>query len=305
MKTKIIYPCLVMLSTLSIFSSCKKDASSSTSSKTTTSTSTTVTSTGTIALAGTSTTGTDSIVMVNCFPPHNKLDSVAASALPSAITTYLTANYAGYTFSKAFETTDRLKAVNGYIVVIKYNGNFIGLKFSSTGTFESVLEQKDKTNMAGGGPGWQEGGPFCGRDGQQRDTLALSAIPSAVKTYFTDTYPTDTLLHAFITPDTTYVLISKDTVLYATDISASGALLKRVKIEPHGGINAPVAQTSLLPAISTYLTTTYPGYVFVKAYAESIKGVVQGYHVFITVNSTNYVVDFDANGAFVKATAIH
>ncbi|TWJ02421.1 hypothetical protein JN11_01393 [Mucilaginibacter frigoritolerans] len=309
MKTKIIYPCLVMLSTLFILSSCKKDVTSNSSSKTTTTSTTTSSSlTGSIALttlASTKTSTTDTIYLVNCFPSHGTKDSVAFSALPSAIGTYLTANYSGYTFEKAFKTTDSLKVANGFVVIIKYNGNLIGLKFSTSGTFEKVLEQKDGANMGNGGLGWHEGGPFCDRDGKHRDTIALSALPTAVSTYFTTTYPTDTLLHAFVTPDTTYVLISKDTVLYATNITATGTLISRIKVASHGGRFTSVAQTSLLASITTYLTTTYPGYVFQNAFSESVNGSIVGYHVFITSNSTNYVVNFDSSGTFVSAKVVH
>ncbi|MBB3056730.1 hypothetical protein [Mucilaginibacter gotjawali] len=306
MKTKIIYPCLVMLSTLFILSSCKKDVTSS--SKTTTTTTTSTSATGAIALtslASTATGTTDTIYLVNCFPPHGSKDSVAFSALPSAIGTYLTTNYSGYTFEKAFKTTDSLNVANGFVVIIKYNGNLIGLKFSTTGTFENVLEQKDGANMGHGGMGWHEGGPFCDRDGKHRDTIALSALPTAVSTYFTTTYPTDTLLHAFVTPDTTYVLISKDTVLYATNITATGTFISRMKVAPHNGKFAQVTQANLLASITTYLTTTYPGYVFQNAFSESSKGSIIGYSVFITANSTNYIVIFDSTGTFVSAKVVH
>jgi len=306
MKTKIIYPCLVMLSTLFILSSCKKDVTSSSKTTSTTTSSTSVT--GSIALttlASTSTGTTDTIYLVNCFPPHGSKDSVAFIALPSAISTYLTANYSGYTFEKAFKTTDSLKVANGFVVIIKYNGNLIGLKFSTNGTFENVLEQKDGANMGHGGMGWHEGGPFCDRDGKHRDTIALSAIPTAVSTFFTTTYPKDTLLHAFVTPDTTYVLISKDTVLYATNITAAGTLINRIKVAPHNGKFAPVAQANLLASITTYLTATYPGYVFQNAFSESSKGSIIGYSVFITANSTNYIIIFDSTGTFVSAKVVH
>ncbi len=304
MITKVIYPCLVTLITLSILSSCKKDAASV---KTTTSTTTTtlLTSSGAISLAAVATTTgtTDSIYMVNCYSPHGKKDTVAFSTLPSAIGTYLTANYSGYTFAKAYKIIDSVKVLTNYIVVIKYNGNIIGLKFTATGTFVSVLEQKDGADL--GGKGWHEGGPFCNRDGKNRDTIALSAIPSAVSAYFTKTYPEDTLLHAFKTPDSTYVLISKDTVLYATNITSTGSLISRLKIPAAGEIRTTISSANLLSAITTYLTTTFPGYVVDKAFTVGSKTAIKGYVVFITDNSTNYAVEFDAKGAFVKSTVVH
>src|SRR5471030_294397 len=120
MKIKIIYPCLAMLCAISIFSSCKKDASSTTSATKTTSSVTTATLSSNSAIAltsvATSTTSADSIYLVNCYPPHSKKDTIAFSALPSAIGAYLTANYSGYTFAKAYIITDSLKATTGYVV---------------------------------------------------------------------------------------------------------------------------------------------------------------------------------------------
>lgn len=291
---------MMLLGILCIFSSCKKDA------KSTSTTSSATTSTGTISIASlaSSSGSTDSVYLVNCFSKHSKKDSVAASALPAAITTYLTTNYSGYTFEKAFKITDSLSVVTNYIVVIKYNSNLVGLKFTATGTFVSVLEQMAGVDMEGKGPGWHEGGPFSDRDGKHKDTIALSAIPSVVKTFFTTTYPTDTLLHAAITPDSTYILISKNVVLYATDISSAGVLIKRIKAEQHGGKHTAVTAANLPAAIATYLTATYPGYVIDKAFSISTGSTVTGYDVFITANNTHYVLQFDASGTFVKVMPI-
>jgi len=309
MKTKFIYPALLLFSVFSVLSSCKKD-SASTASKTTSSTTITASvSSGSIALSSVDTSSTgkkDTLFLVNCFKPHSKPDSVAFSALPSAIGTYLTANYSGYTFQKAFAILDTTKAITAYIVIIKYNGNFVGLKFDANGNFVSVLEQmlgQDMHNPQGCHPG----GPFGDRQGgPAQDTIALSAIPSAVLTYFDSTYPTDTLLHAAITPDSTYLLISKNGVLYATNISAAGKLISRMQVGPPPPFNVKsVTQASLLSAITTYLTATYPAYVFNKAFADLNGTTVIGYDVFITANSTDYMVHFDASGNFVNAITLH
>ena len=309
MKTKINYPSLAILAALFLFASCQKDSALKTAAKTTTTAATSsATSIALASLAATATSSSDSVYMVNCKTPHSKKDTVAFSALPATIGTYLTANYAGYTFKVAYQITDSLKVAVNYIVVIKYNNAYVGLKFTTAGVFVSVLEQMagmDLRSGGPGGPGFHPGGPFNGRDGMQKDTVALSALPTAITAFFTTTYPTDTLLHAFTTPDTTYVLISKDTVLYATNISATGKLIKRDQVEPRGGMHTPVAQSALLASITTYLTATYPGYVFVNAFADSNKSGVFGYDVFITVNSTNYIVNFSSAGTFVKAMVIH
>ncbi|WP_428330468.1 hypothetical protein [Mucilaginibacter sp.] len=188
-------------------------------------------------------------------------------------------------------------------MIIKYNSNFIGLKFTAAGVFVSVLEQRAGADLDG--RGWHPGGPFNDRGGMHKDTVALTALPAAVTTFFSTAYPTDTLLHASITPDSTYVLISKNKVLYATAITAKGKLIKRNQLEQHGGTVTAVTQANLLAAISTYLTATYPAYVFDKAYSLSFSSTVQGYAVLITANSTKYVIEFSATGAFIKAIVVH
>ncbi|WPU97383.1 PepSY-like domain-containing protein [Mucilaginibacter sp. cycad4] len=297
---KSFYASLLMLGTIIGLASCKKENASKSASASVSSS--TISSTGAIAISLASGTTTDSVYMVGCYGKHDKIDTVAFSALPTAIGTYLTTNYSGYTFKKAY-TIDSASIVVNYIVVIKYNSALVGLKFTAAGTFVSTLEQREGRDLKG--PGWHLGGPFDNRDGKHRDTVAISALPTAVSSYFSTTYPTDTLLHASVTPDNVYILISKNGVLYSTAVTAAGKLVKRVQIEKHYLKHAAVTEANLPAAITTYLTTTYPGYVFDKAFSESSGGTLQGYVVFITSNSTKYAILFNASGTFVKALPIH
>jgi hypothetical protein len=301
MKTKITYSWVLVLAVIFGLASCQKESGTKTTTTTTT-TSSTIASTGAIAISLASGT-TDSVYMVGCFGHHDKKDSIAFSTLPTAIGTYLTANYSGYTFKKAYAITDSAKTVINYIVVIKYNSALVGLKFTAAGVFVSTLEQRDGHDLQG--PGWHHGGPFDNRDGKHRDTIALTALPAAVTSYFKTTYPTDTLLHASITPDNAYALVSKNNGLFITIIKATGTLIKRIQIDKHVGAHVAVTAANLPAAITTYLTTTYPGYVFDKAFSHSEGGVIKGYDVEITSNSTKYVIVFDATGTFVKAFAVH
>jgi hypothetical protein len=301
MKMRSIYQLSLLLGIVGCLASCKKENASKSDSATTT-TSSTIESTGAIAISLASGT-TDSVYMVGCYGKHSKKDTVASSALPSAIGTYLTANYSGYTFKKAYSIADSAKAITNYIVVIKYNSALVGLKFTADGTFVSILEQRAGHDLMG--QGWHRGGPFDDRDGKHRDTIAISALPAAVTSYFKTTYPTDTLLHASIMPDSAYVLISKNNGLYATVIKAAGTFVKRIQINLHPGKPVAVTAANLPAAITTYLTTTYPGYVFEKAYSFSVSSTLKGYAVLITSNSTKYIVTFDASDTFLKAFAVH
>src|SRR5215213_3744996 len=62
-------------------------------------------------------------------------DSVAQADLPTAVTDYLTANYAGYVYHKAFSVKDSTGAVTGYAVVIYAGSKPVGLLFDAEGAF--------------------------------------------------------------------------------------------------------------------------------------------------------------------------
>ncbi|MGN6180077.1 MAG: PepSY-like domain-containing protein [Mucilaginibacter sp.] len=285
-----------------LYASCKKDALQGTATQKTV---TKPSSSNSIAVAvnTTDSTGKDTVYLVNCFSQHSKRDSVAFSTLPSAIGAYLTANYSGYTPKMAFKVVDSVGTTTDYIVVIQYNGEPVGLKFTAAGVFEKVLEQQDGHQMRG--EPWRPGAPFGDRDGPMRDTISLSAIPSVVINTFKQSYPSDTLMHASITPDSTYMLISGNNGMYVTDIDKAGKVLSRKEILPPGG-PAPrlLTQDKLSATIVTYLTTTYPGYVFNGAFVLGWSGSIKGYEVFITENSTNYDVQFDSSGKFVRAITL-
>lgn len=245
----------------------------------------------------------DAIFAMRAYPPGGKKDSVTFTSLPAAIGTYLTTNYSGYTFKKAFKVSTAAGVLDGYVVVIMFNSKPVAIRFDAAGAFVAVLQQCEGHDL-GGGPGWHPGGRFDDRDGKHRDTVAISALPAAVKTYLNTAYPTDTLLHAALNMDGSYSVISANKGLYITTVSATGTLINRVQVYPHPNNRTPVAETALLPAITSYLTTAYPGYVFDKAFAEKAGSTVLGYDVFVTVNGTRHAMEFDATGKFVKNIVI-
>lgn len=284
-----------------VLSSCNKDVSS-TGTTSTTSTSTTSTS-AVIAVAATTAAGeSDSVYVVQqCDSSHHR-DSVSVSALPAAITNYLDTSYTGYTFGKAFTVKDSAGTINNYVVIIYYNGKPVALLFDAQGNFVQVLEQREDRDMHD--KGWHKGGRFHNRDGLHGDTVALGNLPSVITSYITANYHTDTLLKAFKTADSGYVVISANGGLYATVFSADGSFVKRVAAPAKHGKPTPVAESALPAAITSYLTGTYPGYVFNKAFSISASGVLQGYIVFIEANNTRYALAFDASGIFTVALPV-
>jgi len=248
--------------------------------------------------------GTDTIYAVNTCHPGDKADTVAFSTLPDTIGNYLTANYPGYTLKAAYKILDHSGTLKGYVVAVSYNSNPVGIAFDATGLFLKVLEQREGHDMHGG-PGWHEGGRFGDRDGHHLDTVAIiSALPSVITAYFSSNYPNDTLKHAFVNRDTSYLVISKDTGVYATLLKSSGTLIKRVQLYPHVVSQNKLTAADLPAVITTYLATTYPAYVFENAFEVKLNGTVKAYLVVIDANSTKYLLKFDASGTFVKSVTV-
>ena len=285
-----------------ILTSCNKD------------TNVTPTSTGTLStdqfiVTAVDSIGTDSICILfdkHEFPHGAHRDSVAQTALLSTITTYLSTNYAGYTFKKAFKLTTDSTHAGGFVVIIQFNSKPVALMFDTTGAFQSVLEQRDKHDL-GDGPGFHEGGHFGNRDGMHHDTIAQADLLQAVKSYMSVNYPTDTFSKAFKEFNGDIVVITNNNGAFATEFKATGAFIKRITLPtpPQRGKHTTIAQTALPTSVQTYFTTTYPNYVFDEAFSFNQNGTLLGYVVIIDANNTKYAVRFDVSGNFVEVKTIH
>lgn len=285
--------------------SCKKEASVGTDTSAGATVATTSTS-STIAVAasnGTTTTSgsTDSVYVIHNCERGTHRDSVAAASLPATVQTYLTTNYSGYSFMKAFAVKDTAGTVAGYVVIINYNNKPVGLLFKADGTFVRVLEQREKGDL--NNDGWHRGGRFECRDGQHRDSVAVASLPSVVTSYMSQNYPTDTLVNAFRLENNGYVVLSRNGGLFATVFTSAGVFVNRVALPAPGAVISAAVATLPSAALS-YLTTTYPNYVLDKTFSVSVNGTVKGYVALINANNTRYCVAFDASGSFIAAKTI-
>jgi hypothetical protein len=262
-----------------------------------------ITISSTSAIAGAGNTSDILYAMEACKKGNNKTP-VELTALSAGITTYMSTNYSGFTFQKAYQIANQTtSAVESFVVVIQFNAKPVALKFDAAGAFVKVLELREGRNMKGRG-GWHAGGIFDNRDGKQRDTIAVSAIPALIKTYMATTYSADTIVHAFVNKDQSIVVISKNVNYFATAFSSANIFIKRTEL-PAFPAKGRSIEASALPAVSTaYLTTTYPNYVFKKAFELKTNNAIKGYLVLIDANLTKYAVHFDTNGQFVKAVTI-
>ncbi len=294
--------CLLTVLSLGIVS-CSKELSRSSSSSTATTTSTSSMS-STIAVAvDSSASGTDSVYIIQPCANGYYRDSIASSALPAGITSYLDSAYSGFSFLKSYVIKDSGGTVGGYAVIVSYNGKPVGLLFNASGVLVRVLEQRQSGDLNGNG--WHEGGRYGNRDGRQKDTVAISALPPAITSYFMTDYPGDTLLKAFKNYDSSYLVISRDSgVIYGTVFTTKGTFVKRVVLAAPAAEIASVAQTALPSTTLSYLTTTYPNYVFEKEYSLVSGSSVLEYLVVIDANNTKYALLFDGSGAFLSARTI-
>lgn len=137
MKTKIFLLTIGLLSAGIIFTACNKDSSSIASSTDTNTVSD-------IAMAASdSSVGKDSVYIEHVCGSGMTRDSIAQAELPAAAITYLDSNYTGYTFARAFSVSVATGTITGYVAVIYFNDNPIGIEFDNAGAFVDVLRQHD------------------------------------------------------------------------------------------------------------------------------------------------------------------
>ena len=249
---------LTLAAISALLNSCTKETSQAGS------TSQTSSSTISVAASENNSASGDSIYVIQPCPRGYSRDSITASQLPSAAAAYLSSNYAGYTFNKAFAVVDNSGQTAAYVAIIFYNDKPVAILFDNSGNFVRVLEQRDKNDIDG--KGWHDGGRFCDRDRQQKDTVALNALPAIVLTYMATNYPTDTLLKAFQDrQDSGFLVISKSNGLFATVFAANGTFVKRVTVPAPSATFASINESALPANVANYLTETYPDFVFEKA----------------------------------------
>ena len=287
--------------------SCNKELSSVNNTGSSGSPATTSTS-STIAVAADS-TGLDSVYIIQRCVNGFFRDSIAASALPDSVQAYLTTNYAGFHFAMGFVIKDSAGTVGGYVVIISFNGKPVGLLFDASGNFKQVLEQRERGDI--NGAGWHHGGRFGNRDGSQRDSVALSALPVAITSYMSSNFPSDTLIRAYQNRDSSMLVISKNNGIFADLFTSSGIFIKRVPLTPQGilfkhpaEIIQHVVQDSLPVSDLGYLTNTFPNYTFETALSVSGNGQLLGYVVVVDADNTKYAIWFDISGNVIAALPI-
>ncbi|GGD48186.1 hypothetical protein GCM10011514_10250 [Emticicia aquatilis] len=159
-----------------------------------------------------------------------------------------------------------------------------------------------KQNNAGKVATFQNTGAFL----KVGDVIDPATLPTAIIDYLKANYAGYTIVQADakFTKDGLIVigyetLITVGTTQYELEFDATGKFTKLETPDGHDE-GAGIAQTALLPAITTYLGANYVGYVFKEAESKMSLGVVTGYKVEIVQNNVKYNILFDAVGTFVS-----
>jgi hypothetical protein len=190
------------------------------------------------------------------------------------------------------------------------NGNPVAIKFTAAGVFAKVLELREgndiKKNDGQHNDGQKGLGIFGNRDGKQRDSINLASLSATIKAYYTTNFVKDTLKGAWAGKDGSIVVISKNVTYFATAFTNLGVVIanSRKDVPTPIGKGREIAQIALPAAISTYLTATYPNFVFKRAFIGEAGTVAKGYLVIIESNFTKVAVTFDATGTFSSAKII-
>ncbi|NEU09553.1 hypothetical protein GZH53_14600 [Flavihumibacter sp. R14] len=293
---------LFMASCMVIFlTACSKDSSVNTDSADIDPTAVAIASLSSVSGGSSS---TDSVYVAGGCEKGFMKTELSESSLPASITAYLGETYSSYIFSKAFSITNSTTSVlDSYIVGIIFNSSPVGLKFNAAGEFVKVMELREGDELRGRHGKGHDRGIFR-NEGRSMDTIALSALPAIVTSYFRTSYAADTLLHAANHRDSTIVVISKNIALYATVFASSGTFVNRMTLPAPKGKKEELALTVVPAVILTYLTNTYPAYVAEKAFIVKKEGITSGYLVYILANATKYAVQFDSAGQFLSVKTV-
>lgn len=140
---------------------------------------------------------------------HN-ITQIEASALPTAVTGYISTNYAGSTISRAGKLEDGSFVVH----VNKADGSHVGLKFDAEGKFLSEKTQK-----------------------APHKHITAAELPAAVTAYVTANYAGGTIEKAAVKEDGSFVVIVKkaDATIVGAGFTAAGTFSGEVEMKGKSG----------------------------------------------------------------------
>ncbi len=218
------------------------------------------------------------------------LSTVAAASLPTAVTNYISTNYAGATIKLAGKD-----AQGNYFVAIQLNGLNKALQFTSAGVFVKELEFMGEHH---------DDGPGNKAKRDSINAVNIAALPAAVTSYIAKNYAGATIDFAGKATTSGYIVgITVGGVRKALQFNPNGSFNQELPTPTGrhgwGGDFTEVAVANLPAAITTYIKTNYAGATINRAGKGGVNG---DYIVSITTTDSKHVgLAFNADGSFKAA----
>lgn len=222
------------------------------------------------------------------FHCRKNITKIAVTDLPAAITSAISASYAGATVDYAAKDD-----AGNFLVAITQNDTRKTLLFNADGTFNKELALHD--GPGGKGPGGH------GPGGHGRDSLsqvAVTSLPTAITSYITANYAGATINAAGKDATRGYIVMvtladgTRKALLFNTDGTFVQDVVRGVK-----GNYSVVAVSALPAAITSYISTNYAGST-VKLAGKNPTGQ---YKVIVQLSTGQLAeLTFAADGTFVQ-----
>lgn len=206
---------------------------------------------------------------------------LTADLLP-AITAYITTNYVGATITSAHSESDG----SFDVFITAADGSKVKLNFNATGTFVSAGTFKPHGN-------------HNHNHASNQTPVAIADLATSITTYITTNYAGATITSAHLEADNSFdvFITTAAGANLNLNFSAAGVFVAvSSNGDNHSNHETPVAVTSLLADITTYIATNYPGSTIISS-QNDWNG---GFEVHLTTAAgARLELNFDATGAFV------
>lgn len=206
---------------------------------------------------------------------------LVADLLP-AITTYITANYAGATITSAHSESDG----SFDVLITAADGSKVKLNFSATGAFVAANTLKPNGN-------------HHHNHNSNQTPVAIADLATSITSYISTNYTGATITSAHKESDSSFdvFITTAAGANLNLNFSAAGEFVSVSSSgNNHSNHETPVAVANLLAEITTYITTNYPG-ATIKSAKKDWNG---GFEVHLTTAAgVKLELNFTAAGAFV------
>lgn len=217
-------------------------------------------------------------------------EMVAATALPTSVSSYIASNYVGAT------TTEVNLVSDGTYVV--YVSKTSGATAKSTSSAANTVLTKLTFSIKG-----------ALISAKVQSVVAIADLLPAITTYISTNYAGAVINNAHVESDGSFdvMITAADGNKIKLNFKADGTFVAEKALKAngnhkhdHSNNHTPVVIADLLPAITTYISTNYVGSTITSAHKESDGS----FDVFVTTASgAKLNINFSASGVFVAVSS--